>query len=79
MAKSSQAIDTSLIVTLENLSVNTVADLNSMYSEIITKFNAMLETVTGHNHDTVTSAPVVMGVGGLTGLEYQRMLIMGGP
>lgn len=78
MATSSQVIDTSLIVTLENLTVNSVADLNNMISEIVTKFNATLETTSGHNHDAVTSRFISVGNSAITSQDLLTMLIGGG-
>lgn len=70
MAASSQAIDTDVIVTCVAGTANLASDVNTSVSEIVTKFNAMLETVTGHSHDGTDSAPVVT-----TGFSSEDLLI----
>lgn len=55
MAASSLAIDTDEIVTIECLTTNSASDLNTTHNEIVTKFNAMAETSTGHHHDGTDS------------------------
>ena len=78
MSESSMAIDTDVIVTFSDDDQNSVADTNTTISEIVTKFNAMLETATGHSHDGTDSPSISAGIGGLTMLELTVGRIMGG-
>lgn len=55
MAKSTLAIDTNLIHDFENDTANSASDLDSTFSEIVAKFNTMLDTLTGHRHDGLDS------------------------
>ena len=78
MALSNMAIDTGVIVTLADDDQNAVADLNTNFGEIVTKFNAMLDTETGHDQDGSNSKSVSAGIGALTSLELVVGQIMGG-
>jgi hypothetical protein len=78
MAASTMKIDSANIVTVVNGTANAAADVNTSVSEIVTKFNAALETSTGHNHDGTNSRTISMGVAGLTSLEWTVAQIMGG-
>jgi len=55
MATSSMAIDTDNITDFEDGTVNQSATIDSTFSEVVTKFNASLETSTGHSHDGTDS------------------------
>lgn len=78
MATSSMAVDTETIVTLADDDQNAVANLNTNFDEIVTKFNAMLETSTGHSHDDVDSPSISIGIGNLTAVQYSDAVFMGG-
>ena len=60
MAKSTMAVNSANIVTVIDGTANAAADVNTSITEIVTKFNAMLETSAGHNHDG-TNSPLVAG------------------
>ena len=78
MAESSMALTAANIKTLVDDTANAVADLNTTVTEISTKFDAMLETSTGHNHDGTNSKSVSAGIASLTTLELVVGQIMGG-
>lgn len=77
MADSTMAIDTGDIVTFAKETVNKPSEVNSTITEIVTKFNAMLETVTGHHHDGTNSRLVYGGIGALTIEEMVIAIRMG--
>ncbi len=78
MADSSQAIDTGVIVTLVDDTENSVANQNTNFTEIVTKFNAHSNTTTGHSHDGTDSRAISAGIGSLSSLELVVGQIMGG-
>lgn len=79
MGLSSQAINTATITTNTNSMVtglaNAPANVVACINEIVTKFNATLETVTGHAHDGTTSAKLVGGRYSMD--EFRRLIEMG--
>ena len=77
MAASSMIIDTGDITDFENNTNLSEDDLDDTFSEIVTKFNAMLETATGHSHDGTNSRGISSTVAGLTIGEYAIAQIMG--
>ena len=78
MATSTMAIDIAgKITTFTNQTDNTPTTVNSTISEIVTKFNAMLETTSGHSHDGTDSRSLASGVAGLTVQELSVARIMG--
>jgi len=76
MAESSMSMDA--LVDLEDATVNQTTPVDANFTEIRTKFNAMLETATGHSHDGSDSRSVSGGIGGLSTLEIAVARIMGG-
>ena len=76
MSASSMAIDTNNITTFANNDVNSVADMNTTISEIVTKFNAALETATGHYHDGIDARLIFGGLTGFTAEDLAIFLIM---
>lgn len=77
MAASTMAVNSANIVTVVNGTANAASDVNTSVSEIVTKFNAMLETATGHSHDGTNSRSISAGVAGLTEQELSVSRIMG--
>lgn len=77
MAASSMAINPANIVTVVNGTANAAADINTTVTELVTKFDAMLETATGHSHDGTNSRSVSSAVAGLTIEELSVARIMG--
>lgn len=75
MAASSLAIDTSKITTFANDDMNSVTNLNTTISEIVTKFNALIETATGHYHDGTDSRLIYGGITGMTQDDYAMYLL----
>lgn len=66
MGVSTLAIDTSKIIDLESGKKNDPDQVDAMITEIVTKFNAAIETVTGHDHDGTDSKILSGGVVGFT-------------
>ncbi len=77
MAASSMALTAANIKTLADDTENAVADVNTTITEISTKFDAMLETATGHNHDGTNSKSVTLGINDMTLEEYVLVQLMG--
>ncbi len=77
MAQSSMAINTDNITTFANDTINTATDVNSTVNEIVTKFNRMLETTTGHFHDGTDAKIVYGGVAGFTAEDIVLGTVMG--
>ncbi len=75
---STSDIDTGVIVTLADDDQNSVADFNTNFTEIVTKFNTGYDTSTGHDHDGSNSKSVSAGIGALTSLELVVGQILGG-
>ena len=65
MATSSLAINTGNITTFADDTQNTIDDLNTTVTEIVTKFNGSLETTSGHSHDGTDSPTISSGISGL--------------
>lgn len=65
MAQSTMAVDVTKTVPLVKDTINSVDVLNTTVVEIVTKFNAMLETATGHDHDG-TNSRLANSAGGLS-------------
>lgn len=78
MGASNMILTAANIKTLVDDTANAVADVNTTITEIATKFDAMLETSTGHSHDGTNSASVTSGVGSLTTAQFSHALILGG-
>ena len=78
MADSSMAIDSTKITDFANGTALTETDLDTTIGEIVSAFDAMLETATGHSHDGTDSRSISSGVSGLTMEEFARAIIMGG-
>lgn len=72
MADSSMAIDTGEIVDFSTKDANDPDELDNTISEIVTKFNAMLDTSTGHNHDSINSPALASGI---TGWSYESLTL----
>ena len=72
------AIDTNVIITIEDDTENAAADVNTSNTEIVTKYNLSMDNATGHDHDGSNSKSVSAGIGGLTMLEVLVGQIMGG-
>ena len=72
MAESSMAIDTDEIVDFSTKDANDPDDLDYTVGEIVTKFNAMLETSTGHDHDGSNSPALASGI---TGWSYEDITL----
>jgi hypothetical protein len=77
MAESSMSIDNNKITTFTNQTANSPTDLDNTITEIVDKFNAMLETATGHSHDGTDSRSISSSVSGLTMEEFAVAQIMG--
>lgn len=78
MAESTMALTAANIKTLIDDTQNAVADLNTTITELSTKFDAMLETSSGHDHDGSNSKSTSSGIGNITNLELVVGQIMGG-
>ncbi|KKM77876.1 hypothetical protein LCGC14_1365650 [marine sediment metagenome] len=78
MSVSTMALTAANIKTFTDDTANAVADLNTTVSEIQSKFNAMLETSTGHNHADGNSRSVSVGYNNITFEEYVQLKILGG-
>ncbi len=78
MADSSMIIDSGNITTFADEVANDPDLLDSTIAEIVDKFNALIETATGHDHDGTNSKSVSAGIGNLSLLEVQIARIMGG-
>ena len=78
MADSTMKINRNNITTFANSTANNATDLNNTITEIIDKFDAMLETSTGHDHDGVDSPLVFGGVTNMNAEEFAVACIMGG-
>ena len=76
MAASTFAVVAGDIIDLENLTANDSDDVDANTDEIITQFNASLETSTGHYHDGTDSRSLAAGAFGLTLTEYTVFTIM---
>ena len=72
------ALTAAKIKTLSDDTENASADVNTTITEISTKFDAMLETSSGHNHDGTNSKSVSAGIASLTTLELVVGQRMGG-
>lgn len=70
MADSSMAIDSTKITNFANGDALTETDLDTTVGEIVEKFDAMLETSTGHDHDGTNSKAIGSGFAGLSTSEY---------
>lgn len=77
MATSSMAISSGDIIDLANDTANDSDDVDANVSAIVTAFNAMLETSTGHDHDGTNSKSVGTGFAGLTVTEFAVATLMG--
>ena len=66
MAVSSMALDSSKFIDLESGEKNDPDQVDTMITELRTKFNAMLETVTGHYHTGTDSKIITSGITGFT-------------
>lgn len=66
MADSSLAMDTADFTTLANQTANDPAEVDDNFTQVITDFNAALETSTGHYHDGTDSRLMYGGVTGWT-------------
>lgn len=66
MADSTLIINTDNITTFEDLTQNSITDLNSTITEIVDKVNDFMDTATGHSHDGTDSKSLSSGVSGLT-------------
>jgi len=77
MGASSMILTAANIKTLVDDTALAVVDLNTTITEISTKFNAMLETSTGHTHDGTDSASVSMTINDMTLEEYALVQCMG--
>ncbi len=77
MAVSSLAIDTTKIIDLESNKKNNPDQIDTMITEIVTKFNAALETVSGHYHTGTDSRLITSGMTGFTLEEIAICQIMG--
>ena len=70
MADSTLIIDRDEITTFADDTRFSYSDINDTITEICDKFDAMLETATGHSHDGTDSRAVSSTVAGLTLEEY---------
>ena len=77
MAKSTFALDSNKIITLTDDTQNAVADINTTIGEIQTKFDAMLETSTGHSHSGTDSPSISLSINDMTLEEYVLVQLMG--
>lgn len=78
MADSTMKIDSGNITTFAD-EVAVDPDLvDDTISEIVTQFDTMLETTSGHDHDGSNSKSVSAGIGSLTLIEVQIARIIGG-
>ncbi len=75
MATSSMAVDTGVIVEFADLVANDPDDLDTNFDEYTTKFNAMLETTSGHNHNATNSRLAIVGGTSVTSADLMKMLI----
>ena len=74
MAESSLAMDSGDFTTLADQIKNDAEEVDDNFSQVISDFNASLETATGHSHDGTDSRKLA---GGLSPLELVRAQIMG--
>jgi hypothetical protein len=70
-------IDRTNIHTFSDGEMFDVDDINSTFTEICDKFDAMLETVSGHYHDGTDSRLVYSGFADLTAEEFAIAVLMG--
>ncbi len=77
MADSTLIINTDNITTFEDLTQNSITDLNSTITEIVDTFNESLDTATGHSHDGTDSRSISSGVSGMTMEEFSIAVILG--
>ena len=78
MATSTMAINTGTIEDFADETVNDPDDLDTNFDEIVSKFNAMLETVSGHNHDAANSRLAAFGGSGFSSADMFKIMVGGG-
>jgi hypothetical protein len=66
------------LTAIANGEVNTAVTVDTNFDTVKTKFDAMLETATGHNHDGTNSRTTSAGIGSLGMTEVATLMIMGG-
>jgi len=77
MADSSMIIDRTEVPTFADDTIYSISDLNDAFTELMDKFDAMLETAAGHSHDGTDSRAVSSTVAGLSLEDYAIAQIMG--
>ena len=71
---SNLTIDTGVIITFTDDTENSVADVNTTITEIVTKTNTFMED---HDHDGTNSSSISIGINGMTFEEYVLVQLMG--
>lgn len=70
-------IDTTAWNTFEDSTANAPDNLNNAISEIVSKFNAMIDETSGHYHDGADSRKIFGDLGNYTISEFAKAQIMG--